>query len=75
MKFSVLITCRSKQRNQEIGRLLRELADRVERDELPVSANRNTVDYHIVRGQNGNEIGRAAFIAEPRLRRRLGEAH
>lgn len=71
MKFSLLITCRSKDRNAEVAQVLRDIADRVERDELALPTDHKNVDYYIVRGNNGHEIGRAAYIAEPnRLRQR-----
>jgi hypothetical protein len=66
MKFHVAITCDNAafddpDRNAEIARILRRLADRVEADVLNLPYGMKSFS-HTLRDVNGNDVGRATFV-------------
>lgn len=77
MKFEFWITCdnaafgeTAADAEQEVARLLADLAGRVARGDIRNNIGRT--QYHTLRDVNGNDVGRASFVYDASEERRDG---
>ena len=77
MKFSLLMGWDShRRRNKEVARILRDVADRVERGELRIPRDWREAAYEKLFDKAGNDIGRAGFVASSNpVRSKIGRRH